>query len=90
MFVETNYQAEDEKNSTANHEPHPLLILQVGDESGQDHDDKDDYGHPFGVTDVEEKADVVVLVCEWMAGVRTGAEVSLTQGRWSHFLLNLI
>ena len=63
VFVETNYQAEDEKNSTANHEPHPLLILQVGDESGQDHDDKDDHDYPFGVADSEKKHDDVVLVC---------------------------
>ena len=63
VFVGTNYQAENEKNSTANHEPHPLFILQVGDESGQDHDDKDDHDHPFSVADLKKKADAVVLVC---------------------------
>ena len=85
MLVETNHEGntEDEKHPTVGHEPHPLLVLQVG-ELGHDHDGEYPHDHPLGVADTEEEHNVSLLLGGGAAGLGTGAELRIRVGRHTH------
>ena len=79
---ETNQErnAEDEKQSTVDHEPHPLLVLQVG-ELGHDHGGEDSHDHPLSVADTEEEHKVGLLLGGGVVGL---PELRMRFGRLTH------
>ena len=70
MHVDTNSErnAEDEKYSTEDLEPHPLLLLQVG-HLDHDHHGEDPHDHPLHVADVKKVLDVGVILAGGEAGL---------------------